>query len=99
MLAQVFRHSSGVVPAFGTTVRLVVRWECETGWAHLAIAEPGAGRARFAGFHRFSGGGEQAVVAELAAAGCVVASPSRVDDELMEIEAVLACREVVDAVR
>jgi hypothetical protein len=29
------------------------------------------------------------VVAELAAAGCVTAPPLRVDDELMEVEAVL----------
>lgn len=74
------------------TVRLLVRWDRETGWAHVAVAEPGAG-ARFAGFHRFAGGGAEAVVAELAAAGCVTAPALRVDDELMEIEAVLVRRD------
>jgi hypothetical protein len=95
-LTRVFRRHRGTVPA----ARLVVRWDRETGWAHLAVAGPGTGRARFAGFHRFSGGGSDAVAAELAAAGCVTAPPSRVDDHLMEIEAVLVCREVAaDAVR
>lgn len=92
-LAPVFRHRSDAAPAAGAA-RLVVRWDRETGWAHLAIAVPGAGRAGFAGFHRFAGGGAEAVVAELAAAGCVTASGPRLDDELMEIEAVLARREV-----
>jgi hypothetical protein len=73
---------------------MVVRWDGETGWAHLAVAEPGAGRARFVGFHRFAGGGADAVVAELAAAGCVTASGPRRADDLMEIEAVLALRAV-----
>jgi hypothetical protein len=99
-LAQVCRPPSAAIPAVGATVRLVVRWDRETGWAQLAIAVPGTGRARFAGFHRFACGADQVVADELAAAGCVVGSPSRVDDELMEIEAVLACREVTtDAVR
>jgi len=98
-LAQVFRRSEAVRVA-GTTAGVVVRWDRETGWAHLAIAVPGAGPARFVGFHRFAEGGEEAVVAELAAAGCVTASAPRLDDELMEIEAVLALRELAtDAAR
>ena len=87
-LAPVVRHHTGAVPA----ARLVVRWDRETGWAHLAVAVPGAGRARFAGFHQFASGGTEVVVAELAAAGCVTASAPRTDDEFMEIEAVLTRR-------
>jgi hypothetical protein len=98
-LAQVFRRHPDTDPAAGT-VRLVVRWDRETGWAHLAIAAPDTGRARFAGFHRFAGGSADAVLAELAAAGCVTASEPRLDGDLMEIETVLALREVAtDAVR
>jgi hypothetical protein len=74
------------------TARVIVRWDRETGWAHLAVDVPGAGPARFVGFHRFAEGGVDAVVAELAAGGCVDASASRLDDELMEIEAVFAPR-------
>jgi hypothetical protein len=85
-LTPLLRGSS----AAAETVRLVVRWDRETGWAHVAVAEPGG--TRFAGFHRFAGGGAEAVVAELAAAGCVTAPPLRVDDELMEIEAVRSRR-------
>ncbi|MEU0796755.1 hypothetical protein ABZ342_42395 [Amycolatopsis sp. NPDC005961] len=69
--------------------RLIVRWDRETGWAHLAIAVPGSGLACFAGFHRFAGGSTEAVAAELAAAGCVSAPPLHLDDMLSEIEAVL----------
>jgi hypothetical protein len=98
-LAQVFRRHSTATSTAGT-VRLVVRWDRETGWAHLGIAVPGTGCTRFAGFHRFTGGGEDAVVAELTAAGCVTASAPRLDDELMELEAVLALPEVTtDAAR
>lgn len=92
-LTPLLRSGSATVPATGT-VRLVVRWDRETGWAHVAVADPDTGGARFAGFHRFSGGGAEAVAADLAAAGCVTAPALRVDDELMEIEAVLARREV-----
>jgi hypothetical protein len=87
-LSPLLRGGPDAVPADGT-VRLVVRWDRETGWAHVAVAEPGTDGARFAGFHRFAAGGAEAVVAELAAAGCVTAPPLRVDDELMEVEAVL----------
>jgi hypothetical protein len=93
-LARVFRHRSEAGPAPAAPIRLVVRWDRENGWAHLAVVVPGSGRARFAGFHRFTGGSTEAVVAELGTAGCVTASAPRVDDELMEIEAVLARREV-----
>lgn len=92
-LTQVCRHRAEAVPAT-ETVRLVVRWDRETGWAHLAIAVPDSGSARFAGFHRFTGGGIEAVLTELAAAGCVTGSAQRIDDELMEIEAVLERRKV-----
>jgi hypothetical protein len=91
-LAPAVRHRQEAVAAAVT--RLVVRWDRETGWAQVAVAEPGAARARFAGFHQFTGGGADTVVAELAAAGCVTADPVRADDGLMEIEAVLGRREV-----
>jgi hypothetical protein len=94
-LAQAFRSSD-----HAATARVVVRWDGETGWAHLAIAEPGDRCARFVGFHQFAGGGADAVVAELASAGCVIASAPRLDDDMMEIEAVLGLREVIpDAAR
>ncbi|MEV7042332.1 hypothetical protein [Amycolatopsis sp. NPDC051061] len=88
----------GTIPATGTT-RLVVRWDRETGWAHLAIAVPGTEPTRFAGFHRFAGGSAEAVAAELAAAGCVSAPPLHLDDSLSEIEAVLAHQEVTPDAR
>ena len=98
-LTRVIERTLARVPAAGT-VLLVVRWERETGWAHLAIAVPGAARARFVGFHRFTGGGAETVLAELAAAGFVTASKPRRADDLMEISAVLARREgATDAVR
>ncbi|WP_370964146.1 hypothetical protein [Amycolatopsis sp. cg9] len=84
-LTQVLRETHTVA---GPT-RLIVRWDRETGWAHLAIAVPGAGPACFAGFHRFAGGSAGAVAAELAAAGCASAPPLHLDDALSEIEAVL----------
>ncbi len=84
-LTQVLRETHTVA---GIT-RLIVRWDRETGWAHLAIAVPGAGPTCFAGFHRFAGGSAKAVAAELAAAGCVSAPPLHLDDTLSEIEAVL----------
>lgn len=84
-LTQVLRET----PAAAGTTRLVVRWDRETGWAHLAIAVPGSGPVRFGGFHRFSGGSAEAVAAELAALGCVSAPPLHLDDTLSEIEAVL----------
>lgn len=83
-LTQVLRETHAA-----RTTRLVVRWDRETGWAHLAIAVPGSGPVCFAGFHRFSGGSAEAVAAELAAAGCVSAPPLHLDDTLSEIEAVL----------
>jgi hypothetical protein len=95
-LAPVFRLRHDAVPSVAT--RLVVRWDRETGWAHLAFAVPGAKTARFAGFHQFSAGGADTVVAELAAAGCVTGVPSPAADGLMAIEAVLA-GEVADACR
>ena len=95
-LTQVLRDTR---PTTGAT-RLIVRWDRETGWAHLAIAVPGTERARFAGFHRFARGTAVAVAAELAAAGCVSAPPLHVDDTLSEIEAVQRHREVAtDAAR
>jgi hypothetical protein len=84
-LTQVLRETHTVA---GIT-RLIVRWDRETGWAHLAIAVPGTGPACFAGFHRFAGGSAEAVATELAAAGCVSAPPLHLDDMLSEIEAVL----------
>jgi hypothetical protein len=99
-LTRVFRRGSEAVQVAGT-VRLVVRWDGETGWAQLAVAEPGVERPRFVGFHRFAGGAPEAVLTELAAAGCVTASAPRADDDgLMEIDAVLRCGEVAtDAAR
>lgn len=98
-LTRVLERTPARVPATGT-VRLVVRWDRETGWAHLAIAVPDAARPRFVGFHRFTDGAADAVLAELAAAGCVTASTPRHDDDLMELDAVLARREVAaNAVR
>jgi hypothetical protein len=95
-LTQVLRDTR---PTTGTT-RLIVRWDRETGWAHLAIAVPGTERARFAGFHRFTSGTAEAVATELAAVGCVSAPPLHLDDSLSEIEAVLRNREVApDAAR
>jgi hypothetical protein len=94
-LAQVFHRGSAA-----GTARVVVRWDRETGWAHLAVALPDTGATRFVGFHRFAEGGPDAVVAELADAGCVTASAPRLDDELMEIEAVLTLRQAAtDAAR
>jgi hypothetical protein len=90
-LTRVFRRDQDTV---AETVRLVVRWDRETGWAHLAIAVPGTGSARFAGFHQFADGDAGTVLTELAAAGCVIATDPRADDDLMELEAVAACREV-----
>lgn len=87
-LTQLFRGGSTAVPVTGT-LRLVVRWDPETGWAHVAVTDSPTEGMRFAGFHRFAGGAAEAVTAELAAAGCVTAPPLRVDDHLMEIEAVL----------
>jgi hypothetical protein len=84
-LTQVLRETRTVT---GTT-RLIVRWDRETGWAHLAIAVPGTGPVCFAGFHRFAGGSAAAVAAELATAGYVSAPPLHLDDMLSEIEAVL----------
>lgn len=91
-LAQVVRRRPESVPP--GPARLIVRWDWETGWANLAVAAPGIGRARFVGFHRFAGGGADAVVSELAAAGCVAARAPRLNDELMELEAIVAVREV-----
>jgi hypothetical protein len=95
-LAPVLDISREVGPSAGT--RLVVRWDRETGWAHLALAVPGTGTARFAGFHQFSAGGADTVVAELAAVGCVAGVPSPAEDGLMAIEGVFAA-EVPDARR
>jgi len=95
-LAPVLHLRRDAVPSAGT--RLVVRWDRETGWAHLALAAPGTGTARFAGFHQFSTGGAETVAAELAAAGCVTGAPSPAGDGLMTIEGVLAA-EVPDARR
>jgi hypothetical protein len=72
------------------TARVIVRWDVETGWAHLAVDARGDGPARFVGFHLFAGGGADVVAAELAAGGCVNASGPHFDGELMEIEAVFA---------
>lgn len=90
-LTQVFRHR---VDAEAGTVRLVVRWDRETGWAHLGIAASDPSRTRFAAFHRFAAGGADAVAAELVAAGCVTGSAQCLDDGLMEIDAVLLRQEV-----
>jgi hypothetical protein len=95
-LAPVFLRHSDAVPSAGT--RLVVRWDRETGWAHLAFAAPGAGAPRFAGFHQFTAGGAETVAAELAAAGCVTGAPSPAGDGMMTIEGVLA-EAVADARR
>lgn len=84
-LTQVLRETHTVT---GIT-RLIVRWDRETGWAHLAIAVSSSGPVCFAGFHRFAGGSAEAVAAELAAAGCLSAPPLHLDDMLSEIEAVL----------
>ena len=98
-LTQVFRRRVDAVPGTGT-VRLVVRWDHETGWAHVGIADADTSQVRFAGFHRFAGGDPDAVAGELAAAGCVTGSALRLDDGLTEIEAVLVRREVTaDAAR
>lgn len=88
-LTRVLRDSR---PVAGTA-RLVVRWDRETGWAHLATALTGTEIACFAGFHRFAGGSAEAVAAELAAAGCVCAPPLHLDEGISEIEAVLVPRE------
>ncbi|WP_410675289.1 hypothetical protein [Amycolatopsis sp. cmx-4-68] len=88
-LTRVLRDSPPVAGA----ARLVVRWDRETGWAHLAVAMAGTEIACFAGFHRFAGGSAEAVAAELAASGCVCAPPLHLDDGLSEIEAVLVPRE------
>ncbi|MFL6121179.1 hypothetical protein [Actinophytocola sp.] len=99
-LTRIARHRSeagtaDTAGAHGTAAaRLVVRWDGETGWAHLAVAVSEIGRLRFAGFHRFANGSTEAVLAELAAAGCVTASEPRLDDDLLEIDALFACREV-----
>ena len=100
-LAHVLRHRPEAGPAVTAAARLVVRWDRETGWGHLAIAAPGVDRLRFAGFHQFASGGTETVLAELADAGCVIASLPRVDDgDLLEIDALIACREVAsDAAR
>jgi hypothetical protein len=92
-LAEVFHRHVDDGRAAGTA-GLVVRWDRETGWAHLGITGADAAVPRFAGFHQFAAGATEAVVAELAAAGCVTAPARLVDDGLMEIEAVLACPEV-----
>jgi hypothetical protein len=91
-LAPQLRHEG--VPGQGTAVRLVVRWDRETGWGHLAIVEPGAARARFTGFHRFADGDPVTVIAELVAAGCRTIAAPRHGDDLVEVHAVLACQEV-----
>ncbi|MFC4852676.1 hypothetical protein [Actinophytocola glycyrrhizae] len=94
------RHGSDIVPSAGAAVRLVVRWDRETGWAHVATVVPGTGRTRFTGFHQFAGGDPAAVVAELVASGCVTTSQPRRDDDLMEVHAVFAWQEVTaDAAR
>jgi hypothetical protein len=88
------------IPESGTA-RLVVRWDRETGWGHLAIAGTGTGAPRFVGFHRFVNGGDDTVLAELATAGCVTTSAPRLaDDDFMELDAVLDRGEVArNAVR
>jgi hypothetical protein len=72
------------------TARVVVRWDMETGWAHLAVDAGGDWPTRFVGFHRFAEGGVDVVAGELAAGGCVSVSAPHFDGELMEIEAVFA---------
>lgn len=74
------------------TARVVVRWDRETGWAHLAVEVPGGGPARFVGFHRFAEGSVDVVVRDLAAVGCVSASVPHFDGELMQLEAGYAPR-------
>ncbi len=74
---------------------LVVRWDRETGWGHLAVVVLGAERPRFRCFHRFAEGDPVAVVAELVASGCVPAGAPRRVDDLMEVHAVVARPEVV----
>jgi len=84
------------------TVRLVIRWDRETGWGHLAIAETNTGAARFVGFHRFADGGDDTVLAELREhAQCVTTSAPRLAaDDFMELDAVLDRRKVAtNAVR
>lgn len=88
-LAPVFRHA---VASAGAVDRLVVRWDRETGWAHLAV--PGAKRDRFTGFHQFADGHPAVVVAELIAGGFVATTAPRLDDDLMEVHAVPTCQGV-----
>lgn len=89
MTATTLTHVLRETDAVAGYTRLIVRWDRETGWAHLAIAVPGTGPVCFAGFHRFAGGNAEAVAAELADAGYVSAPPLHLDDMLSEIEAVL----------
>ena len=87
-LAPVLRRDGAVATA------IVVRWDRETGWGHLAVVVPGAGRARFAGFHRFADGDPVAVVAELVASGCVTTGAPRRDGDVVEVHALTGCPEV-----
>ncbi|GAB1511303.1 hypothetical protein [Actinophytocola sp. KF-1] len=67
------------------TFALVVRWDRETGWAHLAVAAPGAERPRFTGFHRFADGDPVAVVAALVASGFAATTAPRADGDVVEV--------------
>ncbi|QWF76685.1 hypothetical protein [Amycolatopsis sp. CA-230715] len=67
--------------------RLLVHWDPETGWAHLAVAEPGGANPRFAGFHRFPSGDTDSVLAALTEAGWDAGQPTELEDGMLGVRA------------
>ncbi|GAA1957863.1 hypothetical protein [Amycolatopsis minnesotensis] len=67
--------------------RLLVHWDRETGWAHLAVAEPDGANPRFAGFHRFPNGDTGSVLATLTEAGWDVGRAAELGDGMLGVQA------------
>lgn len=71
----------------GLSQRLLVHWDRETGWAHLAVAEPDGTNPRFAGFHRFPSGTTESVLTELTRAGWDVGNAVELGDGMLGVRA------------
>ncbi|MEC3976325.1 hypothetical protein [Amycolatopsis sp. H20-H5] len=75
-----------------TPPRLLVCWDRETGWGHVAAELSDGARPAFLAFHRFSGGDWQTVCAPFVAAGYMVLAEYDRDDGLLEVRLELTAR-------
>lgn len=68
-----------------TPTQLLICWDRETGWGHIATEPPRATSPRFVAFHRFCTGDPKTVCAPFVAAGYTVLAQRDLADGLLEV--------------